>query len=295
MAESPEPLFEPERFADAESGRIADAGEFIRQVDALIETGDIDPALEFIADAIPDADEAEQSLLSTVLFDAVNRAGTPEAALYHATTLVEMHEERGEPLRAAVCCHVAASVHVEKGNFAEAAPWVERLRNNLKAHADATDPGVELPRPNTRIIKDALEFESYYYLELSGSGRTKQAQAELAELMKEPVLPAETHVLASTLAFIEVDRRRPSRAREFVQQAERSAVEVGDYASAVIYACRRATYTADSMGYLFAKSAVTAADEYLRQARESGNDPEDIGFAADHLGRYKDVFFRGRR
>lgn len=294
MMEPREPVFDPSRFADPESGEIADADEFLLQADLLAESGEIDPILEYIADAMPEADERHQGLLANVLFDVVNRAGTPEAALYHATNLAEFREGRGEFAEAVVCCEVAARVHEEKGRFDEAAPWMKRMRDNLREHSGQESLENEAMQTLAAgMVWSALEYESQYYLELAGSGRVKQAQDEVAALMKEaPAAPAETHILASTLAFIAVDLKQPSRAMQFVQQAERSAVEVGDHADAVIYACRRATYTVDALGYRFATSAVKVADEYLEQAIASGKDPERIEKAADHLARYKAVFFK---
>jgi hypothetical protein len=294
MTEPREPAFDPSRFADSESGELTDPDEFLRQVDALIESGNIDPALKYMADALADADERHQSLFATVLFDTVNRAGTPEAALYHATNLAELREERGEFAQAVVCCEVAARVHEEKGRFDEAAPWMRRLRDNLRRHADQEQFESEEPRALAAgMVWNALEYESQYYLEMAGAGRTKQAQEEITALLKDgPAVPGETHILESTLAFIAVDLKLPTQAMQHVQAAERSAVAVGDYADATIYATRRATYTVDALGYQFAKAAVSAADEHMEKAILSGRDPARIEKAADHLARYKAVFFR---
>ncbi len=269
----PEPSenFDPSRFVHPETGRVDDVDEFRRQVDVAIDSGATEPLLEYLADRIGDTDESEERILSAVLLDVVERGeNNPDAVLYHASRLAERYERRDEHANAALCCGLVISVLSEKTRFRDAEPWLTRLRENIfRQSEDQSEEDSELGFHVGTMIRDALEFESAYFLNLAESGKARKVRDKVAEYLKNPASTSEEHILESTLAFIELDLGSPIRAKQLVSKAEEHASQTGDHADAAMYACRRANYTLMSMGRMgkgSAQSALGNAQEHLSNA-----------------------------
>jgi hypothetical protein len=282
--------FDPSRFIDPQSGNIDNRIEFDRQTEELLAKGDIEPLLSFIADKIAGDDPRESTLYTTILMDVMERADSPLAVLHHATNLTETNELASNYIQAATTSRIASSVYLERGQLRDAASWFTRMRSNTSKAAKRTDlDDIELAMTPV-LLRGVLDYESYYLLELASKGKAKQVKRDIAQLDADPVLPAERHILASTLAFIEHNLSNHTAAMQALKKAEKIAEEVGDFADASIYASRRTTQIMMVFGRMGVKSALDTAAAYLEQAQNSDNDPELIARARDQLESRKKLF-----
>lgn len=209
MNEPRESIFDTSQFTDSETGGVNNISEFDRQITAIIEEGgDITPALTYVVDRMTDCDESEERFLSALLMHLMELVDDPDAVFYHAQRLTPYYEEREEWLSAAATSHLAASVQLEKRQFKHAGSWVAKMRENLSKQsfdeAELTDADKTF---FPAAIKRILDFENEYFLTLADFGKAKQARREITVLMENPVVPAEGHVLASTMGYIEEDAR----------------------------------------------------------------------------------------
>ncbi len=285
----PEDLYEadfnPSRFLDVDTGKIADLREAMSQMATLRQRGELDTALTFASDKLAESEDlADQIFYAGTISQTAELQGKPEVMLHYAILL----EEQGRKLDlwqlVASGSALQAEAHTAKGEL-------ERARGALK------EAFLQYATAQERPLQGKLQQEANYvaqgnlkhaelevFQRLVEAGMLKELRQDVAERLETPIADDEPIILYRALADGAVAERKPGLAIEHVGTAEWIAADAGNLLAAADSALIQARLALSAYGGSGSgRSALDRAITYLGGCREGGYDPQELGEVAGEV------------